>query len=812
MEEDAEAGGAAEGLRVFVCYAHDDGSERAALATALGATGIEPVGDWLLTPGSPDFRSEIDDLVASSDAMVVLVSRSLESSSECRRELELAGEWGQRLVPVRIDPDCEGEGLPLSVRSAQWVLTWPAVGESARAIAAAARTDFVLSRFASQVLRAAREWAEASSRSAHLDGRDLRRFEAWTARAAVDPQLLPRPSKLATEFVAAARRRARRVLALSTVGAVTLALSAGAVLTIGYSREMLRRNAGSDRAAAFADTVGAEREALEAALDAVRPSWLPTPPTARIGLARAIVAAEKRFVLGRFDGPLLGMAFAPGGSTLALLTSRGQVLVVDVESLGAAVEVRDVEGTAIAFDAVGALVIGTNRGDLLWADPRTGAITGRSVGSDEGIQSLACAGPTRVVIGDIAGRVFVIGTPSGAAGEVELLTSYPPNQRLSLATSTDGEIIASSASWEMRFHSAASGDLLDRSDGSYLIQGFADQRRLLAVDGQGQFISAAVDPPEMGFFGIPRRAGDSRVSSAVQSRDGRWVVSGSDSGRVHLWTAHDVAPLGDIYLGTYPVDQIAATEDLAWIAVADMLGRVQVLEGRARGASRVLQGPRSGSTRPPLLPEAQRSRLTVSGDGVVDLRVDQLSGDLIARFEDGAIRSWPRGWSASESRPESVDAISTALSPSVAVPSGWKPEWGETSLVTSSLDRDWLAAVGGRISIRTRRTGDRDWRELARPGGISAVTALAFDARSSMLAIGDDDGPVAICGLRFDVILVDSSTGPSTVTALAFDPAGSELAAGYADGCVAVFPVSLRAQREVAEGLLARLEALGQRR
>jgi len=60
-------------LSAFICYARESDTEfRSRLSDELSAGGIEPKGDWLLTPG-PSYKDQLAALIRESDVFIAVI-------------------------------------------------------------------------------------------------------------------------------------------------------------------------------------------------------------------------------------------------------------------------------------------------------------------------------------------------------------------------------------------------------------------------------------------------------------------------------------------------------------------------------------------------------------------------------------------------------------------------------------------------------------------------------------------------------------------------------------------------------------------
>jgi TIR domain len=89
-------------LTAFISYTRQSDTEsRNRLAQKLQADGIEPRGDWLLTPG-PSYRDQLASMIRESDVFIALISPLSVASQGVREEIDQANLYKKRLLPVLI--------------------------------------------------------------------------------------------------------------------------------------------------------------------------------------------------------------------------------------------------------------------------------------------------------------------------------------------------------------------------------------------------------------------------------------------------------------------------------------------------------------------------------------------------------------------------------------------------------------------------------------------------------------------------------------------------------------------------------------
>ena len=255
------------------------------------------------------------------------------------------------------------------------------------------------------------------------------------------------------------------------------------------------------------------------------------------------------------------------------------------------------------------------------------------------------------------------------------------------------------------------------------------------------------------------------------SPDGRLLAAAGTAGRVHLYDARNLTPLGGFGAapgpgprvpgrrGTPPTPSLAArfsistaaafSPDGSRLAVATQLARIAVWSLRRR--SEVMLGP---PISPTMTVPTYGVTFTADGRNVIAARADGVviydarSGALLRRLAD------------------INQAGALALSPD-----------GHELAVASLVD---AAGAQGVVSLWSTHS----WRELRVLARFPAreVTAVAFSPDGASLAIGDADGSAGLWSLRSGQQQVAYLGSSSRVMALGFAAGGQRVIVAAADG------------------------------
>jgi WD40 repeat protein len=233
-------------LSAFICYARESDTEfRNRLGEALRTRGIEPKGDWLLTPG-PSYRDQLTTLIRDSDVFIAVISRLSIASPEVRSEIEQANLQKKRLLPVQIQDGFDKAALHEALRLPQWTLLRPIdnfeVG--VKSLEEAINTDFDLLVVHTWLTQRANDWdAKRRPGSALLSGRDLKEAEIWLPKASANQLKLPNVTPLQADFVLASQRaRTRRAQWLVGITAVIVLVLSMLTVYAFQQRRIARKN------------------------------------------------------------------------------------------------------------------------------------------------------------------------------------------------------------------------------------------------------------------------------------------------------------------------------------------------------------------------------------------------------------------------------------------------------------------------------------------------------------------------------------------------------------------------------------------
>ena len=221
---------------VFISYAREDKAFVTELVKKLDQHDVEPVGDWLLTPGE-DYEPKLRGLNLRSQCVIFVITPDSINSQACLNELATAVESKKQILPVSRRDHGEDTRLDSALRAPQWIFLREGDDFEAgvQALVKAINTDFDLMETHANLLSAADNWNENKKNRSYLLRKDgLKEAEVWLARTSVHPDKLPQPTPLEAEYILASQRARSRGtrIAIGAALAIVVALSAISVVAL----------------------------------------------------------------------------------------------------------------------------------------------------------------------------------------------------------------------------------------------------------------------------------------------------------------------------------------------------------------------------------------------------------------------------------------------------------------------------------------------------------------------------------------------------------------------------------------------------
>ena len=504
---------------------------------------------------------------------------------------------------------------------------------------------------------------------------------------------------------------------------------------------------------------------------------------------------------GGHTDPVLSVAYAPDGATLATGGSRGAVRIWDASTGQQQHQLTGhtnwVRSVAYAPDGATLATGGDDGAVRIW-DASTGQQQHQLTGHTGDVFSVAYApdGATLATGGDDgAVRIWDASTGqqqhqlTGHTGDV-FSVAYAPDGATLATGGGDGAVRIWDASTGQQQHQ------LTGHTGWVFSVAYAPDGATLATggdDGAVRIWDASTGQQQHQLTGHT-----SWVRSVAYAPDGATLATGGDDGAVRIWDASTGQQQHQLTGHTDPVFSVAYAPDGATLATGGSDGAVRIWDASTGQQQHQLTGHTGDANSAAYAPDGA-TLATGGDDGIVriwDARTGQQQHQLtghtdwvrsVAYAPDGATLATSGGavrtWDASTGQQQHQLTGHTDWVYSVA----YAPD--SATLATSGGDgtvRIWDASTGQQQHRLTGHTGD--------------ATSVAYAPDGATLATGGGDGTVRIW---------DASTGQQQhrltghtdwVRSVAYAPDGATLAAGGDDGTVRIWDASTGQQQHRLTG------------
>jgi WD40 repeat protein len=336
---------------LFISYSRKDKEFVKRLQETLASQGRDVWVDWEDIPPTADWRNEIHQGIANSNAFVYVISPDSVKSEVCGEELVYAVENKKRFVPLLYREIVEAEErakVHPAVNSHNWIFAreTDSFDEMIGKLASALDTDLDHVREHTRLLMRARQWEDKQRSSGFLlSGGELDEAESWLSQAI---NKNPEPTELHSQYVYTSRKAATRRQQRLIAGAVTAAVISAVLAVIAalgfivaeQNRQEAERNAEISASLALAANAQTELSinnndlAIALALEAVE---IDAPPLeAQRLLEAAAYAPGTRQVYSAIAGPdtqIVTAVYHPTDESLALIgSSDGTIALLNLES------------------------------------------------------------------------------------------------------------------------------------------------------------------------------------------------------------------------------------------------------------------------------------------------------------------------------------------------------------------------------------------------------------------------------------------------------------------------------------------------
>jgi WD40 repeat protein len=596
---------------VFVSYSRRDGEFVRRLVDALGERGKEA---WVDVEGIRDaevFPERLRSAIEESDGFLFVISPDAVASEYCEQEVEHALELNKRIVPLLLRQVADSD-VPEGIRVRNWIPIGAdgAFEPGVTRVVEALDTDLEWTKAHTRWLLKALEWdAEGREKSFLLRGSELSAAEAWLAQEAAKE---PEPTGLQREYVAASRvaasKRQRRLLGVAA-GVVAVSLGLLVFALISRNQAIGARNAARSQALAAESQTQLAVDPERSILLAVAAMHQKVTPQATFALRAAIDASPIRYRLpdaGQqtcgdqgFIAP--GVAFAPGGHTLAEGLCNGVLVLADARSGRVVHRVKvgtDPISGPVAFSPDGRYLAACCRfGHVMLVDPATGAF--RKSGPETDFGSLVYAFDPKAPLLAAAGRGDVVLWDYVTGRSRTLRFSSPQNgpPLISLAFSPDGRYLAGSA--EQSVPTSPGLAVYDlRAGRRVAISAIGSGPVAFSPDGRSLAVAMFTPNVSAGRTVIldSRTLRLRRTLLSVQfvqptavafSPDGSAVAYGYADGTAGLVSAENGSRIASYVGQTAAVDSVSFSPDGRFVATASVDGTTRIWRGSG-GEERVL--------------------------------------------------------------------------------------------------------------------------------------------------------------------------------------------------------------------------------
>ncbi len=782
----------------FISYSRRDAPFVTRLAEALKSRGKVPWVDLADIPVSADWRVELTEGIAGSDAFIAVISPDWLASAVCQRELEEAAHFNKRIIPIMYRETAEAK-VPDVLATPNWVMSREEddFDQAVDKLVSAIDTDLARVKAHTRLLLRSNEWAGSEDASLLVRGNELSRAQALVALPG-SPAPTPLQQRFVAASAAASHQRQRRLLA-----GVSAALVVAVVLAVValVQRDSAVHNQHEAESTALTTESVAQlqvdpQRSVSLALSAMRQA---TTAGALLALRQGVSADQLRHTLPGLTGKIAfggsgpqSIAFdpadpntlateAPGGvirvwdaslgsavaslrparaspelalerfvfnnegSLLAAVYSDGTVRIWDMRSykLNAPVARTDSLPVSLSFSSGGGnLYLFEDDGAVVAIDPATGTVTGSGyvrAGLAAGAGGLLSIGPTGALLSYGSGAVMLevdFKRWVALSGYTDGLVAAPfsPDGQRILGVSYNG----TAQLWDADGQRVAALAAPAGVKLGALSGAFSTDGQLVAV-GWGNGTIGVFNGLTGALVNVIRNGGNN-FAMAFDS-EGPYLASGGVDGSIKVWEAATGEQLALLNAGSGPVFRLALNSTGTLLASASTDGKVRIWE------------PLPGHLLGPL---GSNDLISLSTDGtevVLTNRDDQV---LVRRTGDGAevvSRSFTGG---------SKEGVFAA---------------------TLSPNNELLAVpLADGTTIWDVRNGQSVHLPDSAPYFGTDDSQYAFSPDDQLFALSGANGALTIWDARSGRVVHTMKVGTTGVTALSFSPDGQQLALGEAGG------------------------------
>jgi WD40 repeat protein len=736
---------------VFLSYSREDSTFTQLLFDRLQSSGLKPVLDLKDIDYGEDWRSRLSDLIAGTDAFVLVLSPSSLGSKECAWELAEAERLGKRVIPVAIVPAKSLGEAPPNVARLNYLFfnsedkgleNAPTFDAALKCLIQAIHTDIDWVRLHTRLGQAARLWERGGrSRDDILRGHTLEEAERWLQSPPGQDSV---PSRLHQEFIVFSREEYDRQRDQTKTRLKEFLTARARALADQSMQQLDAKDAGAAICLAI--------EALtHPNLDADYPPQSFAPlPEAEAALLQSLRSHRETGLVEPDGTPVSCVAYAKAGDHLVCGTESGLVTRFDANTLG---RVQDLTTHSAPITQLacgpgddGLILSVCEEGQAYASGPRDG----RPVWQTEQPVWAIYLDPSGQTLLEV-GRVTPPALVRLREGTRLVLGDTCASSDLG-AFSPDGAFVATGSS-------APGVDVWDTRDGAK-VASLAGGCRGAAFSPDGRFVALAHHS------GVTAHLYSVADWSLVRKFDGAWPLLWLEGGRTLLSVSTGVAclidpesgkvrlelgPDGDLFQGAASSDDgesFLTYLQYGGAAVHDADGKVEFL--LAGHIGRILDA-------------------CFSPDGA----------RLLTACADGTARLWSTRCPYSDGR----------------------LDWHHSPVTSMAFDADGeRVALTSEDGSATIWAVDEDTDPLVLQGHAECLTSVEFSPDGQWLLTASEDGTAALWSADDGQRIRDLSGHADRIRQAKFDPAGLVVAATCSDGTARLWECQSGAPLRVLEG------------
>ncbi|MBI5031374.1 MAG: TIR domain-containing protein [Chloroflexi bacterium] len=254
---------------IFISYSRKDQAFVRQLHAALVKANHDVWVDWEDIPLTAEWLAEIYDGIEKADTFLAVLSPEYLVSESCKKEVTHAVKNNKRLVPI-VRRDVVASNVPKALADLNWLYfrESDAFATKFDDLNNAIHTDLDWARAHTRLLVRAIEWDSKKRNGAFLlRGADLRAAEKWLAQAPAGKE--PKPTPLQGEYILLSRQwetRQQRIILSAVLLALFVTIVLAVIAVVQSNEATIQKNAAiNNEATAVAERNIAQSRELAAA-------------------------------------------------------------------------------------------------------------------------------------------------------------------------------------------------------------------------------------------------------------------------------------------------------------------------------------------------------------------------------------------------------------------------------------------------------------------------------------------------------------------------------------------------------------------